>query len=499
MELAKLCDGTGIFVPEDHKKIEIGGICTDSRKIKEGDLFICIRGLSADGHDYISDAVRRGASVIVADRDCDNGENIPTLRTEDTRRAAALLYDAWYGYPTKKLKMIAVTGTNGKTSVTFMLRAIFEAAMHRCGLIGTVNCYSAGRKLSIRADDPLANMTTPDPSELYHMLAQMVEDGVEYVFMEATSHALALSKLDAIRFVAAVFTNLTPEHLDFHKDMESYFAAKAKLFSMCDKAIINVDDAYGRRLLKKACCSALSCSAKGGPADYTATQIRDCGVDGSEYKLVSQNHHFTVRTPIPGSFNVINTLQAATVALALGISPSAIMMALGTLAGIDGRMERVKLGAITDFSVFIDYAHTPDALENLLTTARGLRKAHERVVVVFGCGGDRDKSKRKRMGEIASSLADFVIVTSDNSRSEEPMKIIEEIVSGIGKETDYIIVPERRRAVEFAIREAHSEDIILLAGKGHEEYEIDASGKHYFSEREIAAEAAGKYHIPNGY
>lgn len=315
--------------------------------------------------------------------------------------------------------------------------------------------------------------------------------------MEATSHALALSKLDAVRFSAAVFTNLTPEHLDFHGNMESYFSAKAKLFSMCDKAIVNVDDVYGRRLLEQLPCPAVSCSAKGGPADYTATQIRDCGVDGSEYKLVSHNHHFTVRTPIPGAFNVINTLEAATAALALGISPSAIMTALGTLAGIDGRMERVRLGAITDFSVFIDYAHTPDALENLLITARHLRKARERVVLVFGCGGDRDKSKRSKMGRIASTLADRIIITSDNSRSEDPMSIIEDIVSGIDKTSDYIIIPERRRAVEFAIREARGEDIILLAGKGHEEYEIDASGKHYFSEREIAAEAAGKYHIPN--
>lgn len=497
MELARLCVGTGISVPEEYKRIEIGGICTDSRRVKAGDLFICIRGLTADGHSYIADAGQRGAAAILADASYDGGTDIPTLRTENTRRSVALLYDAWYGYPTRKLKLVAVTGTNGKTSVTFMLRAIFEAAMHRCGLIGTVNCYSAGRRLSIRADDPLANMTTPDPSELYHILARMADDGVEYVFMEATSHALALSKLDAIRFSAAVFTNLTPEHLDFHGDMESYFAAKAKLFSMCDKAIVNADDAYGRRLLECAPCSVVSCSAKGGPADYTATQIRDCGVDGSEYKLVSQNHHFTVRTPIPGAFNVINTLEAATAALALGISPSAIMTALGTLAGIDGRMERVRLGAITDFSVFIDYAHTPDALENLLTTARHLRKARERVVLVFGCGGDRDKSKRSKMGRIASSLADRIIVTSDNSRSEDPMSIIEDIVSGIDKNSDYMIIPERRRAVEFAIREARGEDIILLAGKGHEEYEIDASGKHYFSEREIAAEAAGKYHIPN--
>ncbi len=494
MELSRLCESTGILVPEEYKNLEIGGIATDSRRVKKGDLFICIKGLCVDGHDYVGDAMARGAAAVLAERGIE--AEIPTLYTEDTRHESALLYNALYGYPTRKLKIVGVTGTNGKTSLTFMLKAIFESAMYRCGLIGTVSSYSAGRKLSIRSDDPLANMTTPDPSELYKILAEMVYDGVEYVFMEATSHALTLGKLDAIAFDTVAFTNLTPEHLDFHGDMESYFAAKAKLFTMCERAVVNVGDEYGRRLRDMAPCPIVTCSALGGPADFTATQLRDCGVEGSEYKLVSKNHHFTVRTPIPGAFTVINTLEAATVALTMGISPPAIMAALGTLSGIDGRMERVKLGTYTDFSVFIDYAHTPDALYNLLTTARNLRVGDERVVLVFGCGGDRDKTKRKKMGRIASTLADFIVVTSDNSRSEEPMEIIKEIVSGMEKDADYVIIPERRRAVEFAVREAHAEDIILLAGKGHEEYEIDKSGKHYFSEREIAAEAAGKYHIP---
>lgn len=492
MKLSELC--AGIPIPAGSENVEITGVKTDSRQVEKGNLFLCIRGLHADGHDYIPDAVEKGAAAILICEDYEPLSEVGVLflRTSDTRHAAAFIYNAWYGNPVSKLHLVAVTGTNGKTSVTFMLRAIFEAALYRTGLIGTVSCYSAGRKIEVHPDDPLANMTTPDPQELYRILAEMVRDGVEYVFMEVTSHALALGKPDAIRFDAAVFTNLTPEHLDFHKTMEAYFETKKRLFSMCDNAIVNVDDAYGTRLAADVTCPCVTCSAKGHPADYSATQIYDGGVDGSEYRLVSPDKRFTVRTPIPGAFSVINTLEAATCASVLGIAPSVIMTALGALAGVDGRMERVRLGVIADYSVFIDYAHTPDALENLLQTARGIRCGDERVVLVFGCGGDRDKSKRRVMGALAAKLADFVIVTSDNSRSEDPMDIICEIAKGLGG-CDYIIIPERRRAIEFAVREAHAGDIILLAGKGHEEYEIDASGKHYFSEKQIAAEAAGKY------
>jgi UDP-N-acetylmuramoyl-L-alanyl-D-glutamate--2,6-diaminopimelate ligase len=417
---------------------------------------------------------------------------VPVLKVVDTRRAAALIYHSWYGKPAEKLHVIAVTGTNGKTSVTFMLRAIFEAAMYRTGLIGTVNYYSAGRRILGGTDDPLANMTTPDPGELYRMLAEMAADGVEYVFMEVTSHALAFGKPDAIHFDAAIFTNLTPDHLDFHGDMEKYYQTKKKLFSMCDKAVINIDDGYGARLAGEVTCPHVTCSAKGISSDYMATQICQSGVDGNQYRLSSKQKRFTIRTPLPGAFSVINTLEAAACASMLGISPSVIMTALGTMAGVDGRMERVRLGVLADYSVFIDYAHTPDALENLLRTAKGFAGERERVVLVFGCGGDRDRSKRSVMGEIAGRLADFVIVTSDNSRSEQPMDIICDIQKGLG-DSDYVIIPSRRRAIEFAIREAHAGDIILLAGKGHEEYEIDRSGKHFFSEKQIVAEAAGKY------
>ncbi len=495
MKLSELC--VGIEIPEGFENTEIKGVKTDSRKVERGDLFICIRGLHTDGHLYVGDAVKNGAVAILACEDYEETPEALLLKTRDTRHAAALIYNAWYGDPAGKLHIIAVTGTNGKTSVTFMLRSIFETALYRCGLIGTVNCYSAGRRLEIHSDDPLSNMTTPDPEELYHILSEMVKDGVEYVFMEVTSHALALGKPDAIHFDAAIFTNLTPEHLDFHNSMETYFEAKKRLFDMCDRAVLNIDDAYGILLRDCLKCPYITCSAKGASADYAATQICDHGVDGSEYRLTAPHKRFVVRTPIPGAFSVINTLQAAACASMLGISPSAIMMALGSLSGVDGRMERVRLGVFAEYSVFIDYAHTPDALENLLHTARGLRRGEERVVLLFGCGGDRDKSKRKKMGELAAKLADFIILTSDNSRSEEPMDIICEIQKGLVG-SDYVIIPERRRAIEFAIREAHKGDIILLAGKGHEEYEIDRDGKRFFSEKQIASEAAGKYQFGKG-
>lgn len=495
MNLYQLCREASIAIPEGVGDCEISGIKTDSRRVESGDLFLCIRGLTFDGHKYMKDAIGRGAAAVVVDGTYDGeiSREVPVIVAEDTRHAAAMLYDAWYDHPSKKLKIIAVTGTNGKTSVTYMLRAIFEGAMHKCGLVGTVDCYSAGKKLNIRSENPLANMTTPDPEELYRMLAVMAEDGVEYVFMEATSHALALRKLDALQFEAAVFTNLTPEHLDFHGNMENYFLAKSRLFSMCKTAILNVDDIYGKKLAQTVKCPAYTCTAHGAEADFAAMCINDCGVDGSEYALVSRNLRFTVRTPIPGAFSVINTLEAATCASVLGISPSVIMTSLGSLAGVAGRIERVRLGAITDFSVFIDYAHTPDALSNLLSTARGIKRQGQRVVLVFGCGGDRDKSKRPVMGKIAAELADFCIVTSDNSRSETPMDIICDIITEMDG-ADTIIIPDRARAIDFAIREAHDGDIILLAGKGHEEYEINKDGKHPFSERKLAMEAALRYH-----
>ena len=473
---------------------EINAIKSNSEKVEKGDLFVCVKGLHKDGHDYAREAEKRGAAAIVAEREVD--VKIPVIYTDNSRKILPLLYNAWYGYPTKKLKLIAVTGTNGKTSVTYMLRAIFDAAMFKTGLIGTVKCYSGKQRLKSLGSDPLANMTTPDPEELFRLLSLMADDGVEYVFMEASSHALALDKLEGLEFEAAVFTNLTPEHMDFHKDMEDYFKAKSRLFLKAKKKIINTDDPYGKRLLRSCDKDVWGCSITRKCCDFFASDINDFGVNGNEYRFVCSTKQFLIRTPLIGRFNVMNTLEAAACATVLGVPSSDIMCALSSMNGVEGRLERVKLGAITDYSVFVDYAHTPDALYNLLETLCKIRKCDERIVLVFGCGGDRDKKKRKEMGEIAARYADLTVITSDNSRSEDPSDIIGEIVSGIGS-AEHIVIENRAKAIEFVIREAKRGDIIILAGKGHEEYEIDKNGKRPFSEKKICVDAVRKYHLEN--
>lgn len=491
MKLYELLSAVETFSYENPENLEITGITSDSRRVRQGDLFVCIRGLHADGHSYLQDAVYAGAVAVMTEAGCDCvPPDVPHIVVPSTRSALAKLYHAWYGRPGDRLHLIAVTGTNGKTSVSFMLRAIWEASLEKCGLIGTVHCYSGGRLLHRQEHSSLANMTTPDPEELYRYLAEMVADGVETVVMEATSHALALGKLDALHFDAAIFTNLTPEHLDFHGSMEEYFSAKSKLFDMCDLAILNRDDPWAMKLASRLCCPVRLCAVRHTDADYLAEDISDEGVDGIVYRLRGQDVRMRVHCPIPGAFSIINSLQAATLALELGKAPSCIHDALGSMDGVRGRMERVRLPLGADFNVFIDYAHTPDALENLLRAARSFCRDQNRLVVVFGCGGDRDRGKRPVMGKLATQMADFVVVTSDNSRSERSESIIAEIVSGIpdDKKESYTVIPDRREAIEYVLCHAKQGDIILLAGKGHETYEINQTGRHPFDEREIVKE-----------
>ena len=488
MNLQKLCHAAQIRCDVDN--IEINRIKSNSEKIEKGDLFVCLKGLNRDGHDYVADAEKRGAAAIIAEHAVNS--SLPVFYTENTRKALPRMYNAWYGYPTKSLKLVAVTGTNGKTSVTYMLKAIFDASMYKTGLIGTVDSYIGEDKLEKISDSSLANMTTPDPEELFRLFYEMEKGGAEYVFMEASSHALALDKLEGLEFEAAVFTNLTPEHLDFHKDMDDYFLAKSRLFEKAKKKIINTDDPYGKKLRERFKETSSGCSIIRKCCEFFANDIRDMGIDGSEYYFVSPIRQFLVRTPLIGRFNVMNTLEAAACAVELGVPPSDVKCALASMCGVKGRLERVRLGTISDYSVFIDYAHTPDALENLLDTVCRIRKCNERVVLLFGCGGDRDKSKRRKMGEIAAEYADFIVVTSDNSRSEEPSAIISEILLGVG-DAAHTVVENRAEAIEYVIKNARKGDIILLVGKGHEEYEIDKNGKHPFDERKIAALAAQKY------
>lgn len=493
MKLKILCDAAAIACPKPYESLEISSVADDSRDVVSGGLFICIRGSHTDAHDLIPQAVCAGASCIVIAQDAvieeERLSDCVVLRTENTRRACACMYDAWYGFPSRNLKIIGITGTNGKTSVTHLLRRILECALHKCGLIGTVGCDSDGRYLDGSTRNSLANMTTPDPRELYRMLAEMCSDGVEYVLMEVTSHALTYAKTAPIRFCAAIFTNLTPEHLDFHKTMEAYADAKAQLFAQSRLAVLFADSPYAEQMHAHAAGKTVWCTVSGNRGDYCAEQVTAKGENGIAYRLKFVNGSAVIRCPIAGRFTAVNSLLAAACALELGIGIGCVQDALRSIAGIKGRMERVRLGGPADFTVMIDYAHTPDALENLLRSVREIKKNEERIVLVFGCGGDRDRSKRPLMGRLAGSMADEVIVTSDNSRTEDPQVIISQILEGMSANAPCTVIADRSEAIRHAILNAKAGDWILLAGKGHEEYEIGPNGRQAFSETDTVQKA----------
>ncbi len=452
-------------IDESINELDITDITSDSRRVKSGSMYISISGLTADGDDFIEDAFRAGAAVVISEKVNTEGCCICVC---GAREAYARIWSNLCSNPADKVKIIAVTGTNGKTSVSHMIKAILECAGYKTALIGTIN----------------NTLTTPDPCDLYPMLADMAASGVQYVVMEASSHALYFDKLSPIKVSTGVFTNLTPEHLDFHGTMQNYAAAKAKLFRICKNAVVNYDDGYCNTVCpiditsKRITFSGVSCDA-----DITAKNVRNLGIDGIEYDLsLDESRVFCVKCGIPGLFTVYNTLAAVGCALAEGIDIRFILSGLRGMCGVKGRIERVPSEGA---AVFIDYAHTPDALEKLLLTVRGFRRDTQKITLLFGCGGDRDRAKRPLMGAIASRLADFVIITSDNSRTEDRRSIIDQILRGIDKERPYIVIEDRKEAIEYALDNTDENGIILLAGKGHEEYEIGPQGKRYFSEREI--------------
>ncbi len=437
-----------------------------------GGLFIALRGQKQDGNRFVEDAAHHGAHYVITD--CDIPPcSLHVIRVPDARVAMARIWSNYYENPADEMRMVGVTGTNGKTTTTYMLQAILQEAGYKTGMIGTVN----------------GAMTTPDPEELYRRLRQMADTGTQFVAMEASSHALCYGKLDPIRFECGIFTNLTPEHLDFHGTMEAYRDAKAILFTHTKQAYFNYDDLYGRQLYSEAFCDKYYYSAQNFAADYHAGNIRDLGVDGVEYHLFCTDMLFRITSRIPGDFTVYNTMAAAACARGLGIHPRKIRTALQKMTGVPGRMQRVPIPQ-HDFAVFIDFAHTPDALEKLLRTVRRWMTEEQRLIVLFGCGGDRDRSKRPVMGSIATRLADVTVLTSDNSRSEDPRVILEEILRGVDPNAHFRVICDRREAIVHCIEHARPGDVILLAGKGHEDYEITAKGKFPFCERDIVLQAA---------
>ncbi len=481
MKLNELLQKAGIEPPADQEigELEITGISSHSRKVKKGNLFVALRGLTCDGTQYVADAFLRGAAVVLSERTLDGKR---ALKVENARLALAKLWNAWYDDPAKGISLIGITGTNGKTSTATMLSHILTQAGYRCGLIGTVECRCGDVDLRERDEQSLANMTTPDPEELYRTLARMRDLGATHVVMEVTSHALALEKVAPLRFSRAIFTNLSTDHLDFHGDMESYFLEKKKLFEVCEAAVLSYSTAYGIRLSRGLECPFLELSPQ------TVREIAYHGAQGISFVLCPEKgQEMAVRVPVPGAFTVENAGLAALCAYSLGIEKGQIQMALENFPGVCGRLERI-CGEQKDIHIFLDYAHTPDALEKLLLSARGFAAPHQRIVVLFGCGGERDKGKRKEMGRIASRLADLVILTSDNARGEDPDAILEQILRGVDKEKPYAVVKDRRLAIAYAIENARTGDILLLAGKGHEEYEIRGKSRLPFSERQIVAE-----------
>ncbi len=483
----------GLDCPEELFGVEVSCLTSNSEEVIENSIFICIRGRRYDGHDYIEKAFEAGAKVIVAEnvRDgCVGGAAI--LYVDNTRRVASLLYNLWYGDPAGKMKFIGVTGTNGKTSVSYMVLEIFEAAGFRVGLVGTVEYLSVNRR-RIETD---TNMTTPDPSTLYSILAQMYEDGAQYVVMEVSSHALAQCRTDAIFFEVAAFTNLSEEHLDFHSDMNDYYKAKEKLFRQSKRAVINIDNEYGNILDRELAMRGQfkkNCSCIAG--DFCALDMRVTD-RGSTYVFVENRDMCNtqrVNLSLKGNFQVMNSLQAIAIARLCSVDKSKAIGAIENMQRVSGRLEEIEYEAKSDIRVFIDYAHTPDALEKLLRSVRAFLNNGERIILVFGCGGDRDQGKRKLMGQIATRLSDFAVVTSDNSRSEAPMKIIDDILKGINKENEFAVFESRKVAIFASVVEfARANDTVILAGKGHETYEIDREGRHPFDERALVLEALRK-------
>ena len=470
MKLRELLPG----VESKFENIDIKGVTCNSKEVQEGFAFICINGTNVDGHKFAASAVQSGAAVIVCERDLGL---VNQIIVEDTHAAYADMSANWFGNPASKIKLVGVTGTNGKTSVVYMLKAILEKAGNKIGVIGTIQNMVGDKIIS-------SNNTTPGAYELNALLAQMVDEGCRYAVMEVSSHALDQKRIHNLSFEVAAFTNLTQDHLDYHITMDNYFLAKTKLFTMSKTAVVNVDDAYGKKLVDMISGKVVSFSVKQDSSTYTAKEVF-YKPDSVKYQMVGYNFINKIRVGTGGKFTVYNSLCAVACAIELGVDMTDIIAALSEMHGVKGRAEVVPTNR--DFTVIIDYAHTPDGLENILTTFKEFREC--RLVVVFGCGGDRDKTKRPIMGEIAARYADYVIVTSDNPRSEEPMSIINDIVAGIkDSKKKCKIIENRAEAVKFAIATAGKNDIIVLAGKGHETYQILSTGKIHLDEREIVKE-----------
>jgi UDP-N-acetylmuramoyl-L-alanyl-D-glutamate--2,6-diaminopimelate ligase len=493
MRLGELIDGLAMSEPPGragaYDDVEIGGLAYDSRAVSAGDLFFCVSGFRSDGHDFAERAVSAGVAALVLERPLWLG--VPEVVVDSARAAMAPVAARFYGHPAEELRVVGVTGTNGKTTTAYLVRALLEAGGEQCGLLGTVKSVVGGRELPVER-------TTPEAIELQANLRAMLDGGDRACAIEVSSHALALGRADAIGFAAAVFTNLTQDHLDFHETMEEYFLAKRLLFAPAHGerpgvSVINVADDYGRRLAHEV--PDARTFALDAPADYRASDVV-CAFDGCRFTLSTPAGVHEVALPMPGRFNVANALAALATAHALGGELDVLLTTLERGVRVPGRFEPVDEGQ--DFAVLVDYAHTPDSLENVLAAAGELTGAAGRVICVFGAGGDRDRGKRPLMGEIAAAMADVVLVTSDNPRSEDPEQIIAEIVAGTRwaqrkapvRASEMLTISDRHAAIEQAIARGRAGDVLVIAGKGHEQgQELAAGRKVPFDDVTVAREA----------
>ncbi|MEG2118975.1 MAG: UDP-N-acetylmuramoyl-L-alanyl-D-glutamate--2,6-diaminopimelate ligase [Pseudoflavonifractor sp.] len=472
MKLGALLEGVTLLAGELDRDMEISGVSYDTRSLTPGALFVALSGYKTDGHRFIAEALQKGATAVLCQRPpCGDG---PWLTVPDTRAALAQVSAAWFGHPAENLTILGVTGTNGKTTTTYLLKEVLERTLDaKVGLIGTNQNMIGQEALP-------AHRTTPESYEVQRLLRDMADGGCTHVVMEVSSHALVLRRVDEITFAAGIFTNLTQDHLDFHGTMEAYRSAKGLLLAKSRVAVLNLDDGAGRYYAETAPCKTFTYSENKDAADLTAKNLR-LFPTRVEFEAVTMSGISRVKLPIPGGFSVYNALATIAACLVLGIPLGEITAALAGARGVKGRIEVVPVPA--EFTVIIDYAHTPDALENILTTVRDFTAG--RVICLFGCGGDRDRSKRAVMGGIGLDLADLVVVTSDNPRTEPPEEIIADILTGVGEsKTPYEVIPDRRAAIRYALSAARPGDTVVLAGKGHETYQEIGTVQYPLDERE---------------
>jgi UDP-N-acetylmuramoyl-L-alanyl-D-glutamate--2,6-diaminopimelate ligase len=456
-------------------------ICCDSRRVEKGDCFVALTGTYLDGHDFIPQALKRGAKYIVCQKTPDRHDttNAEIIIVQDSSEALGTLAQAYFGNPSLKLTNLAVTGTNGKTTVSYLVRSILNAAEKKCALLGTIAYETAESSID-------ASLTTPDPLQIAELSRKAVDEGAEFLIMEASSHALDQNRMAGVNFTAAAFTNLTGDHLDYHKTTEEYLAAKTKLFTNLPPhaiAVLNADSPFTQKIAEKIDSRILYYSTE-DTQTHISCRIESMDINQTSYKICFNNFMERVTTSLCGEHNISNQLAAGGLCLAAGLDLSTIAIGLSVLDSVPGRLEQVDCGQ--DFTVLVDYAHTDDALKNVLNTLRPLCKKN--LTVVFGCGGDRDKTKRPRMAKVAEQLADKIFVTSDNPRTEEPMEIIKDITEGFAdpKDRRITVLPDRKEAIRTALESARADDIVLIAGKGHETYQIIGTEKFDFDDRKIA-------------